>query len=142
MRVLFLRLSDSYIALLGLVIMMMLGWRFSVVGAAVESDEIFKREGLLIGMLMGGWLVSSGVGVILRKEWGRISLIAMAGLALLNGVVMSLMLLFYLFPEIVPAIKPVIGAFFLVFLVAVPTFFLVFLNKSETMVLFNSNREV
>ena len=49
---------------------------------------------LIPTMLMGGWVCASGVGVLLKKNWARISLIVFSSCAVFMGAGMVLVLLF------------------------------------------------
>jgi len=135
----FIIVNGVYVVLAGLLISVIL---VAALLAPNKQQAAFSAvlAGFIIMDMLGLGLIATGVGVILKKNWARISLNIISALALFEGVIMSGV--FFLFPMImrqkIPADTPhrdyhvvmLVGLIFSgIFFVIIPAFFLAFFNN-------------
>jgi len=104
----------------------------------------FAYFGVLFYLLLAVWLFSTGIGLILRKNWSRISLFVMSGFALLTGILLFIAAMFFMpvpdkdlaqmqnFSLMKLIMMTVSGIFF----VAIPLYFLIFFSRPAVRSLF------
>jgi len=89
------------------------------------------------------WLLITGVGLVLRKNWSRYSLFVMSVFAIVIGIFMSLIsILLPLFvdaPELDASfdfVRLIMLGIFFVFFIMLPVFFLIFFNRKSVKEIF------
>jgi hypothetical protein len=97
-----------------------------------------KKEvwiGLVYILLQIGWLLATGIGIILIKKWAKISLLALSGFSIFIGVSVIFLILFSSQGNKMRAEHPGMAGFFIgtaglvFFAVLIPLFFLIFFNS-------------
>lgn len=104
----------------------------------------FAYLGVLFYLLLAVWLFSTGIGLILRKNWSRISLFVLSGFALLTGVFLFIAAMFFMpVPDKDLAqmqnfslVKLIMMAVSGIFFVAIPLYFLIFFSRPAVRSLF------
>lgn len=107
----------------------------------IQSDIYTRVLGVFIILIFGLWLILTGIGIMLRKNWARYSLFTMSCFAIFIGLFMYLVaflqriafpgnisnLIFYAIPTI--------------FLIAIPIYFLIFFSRKSVKELFVSKEQ-
>lgn len=93
------------------------------------------------------WLAATGVGLFMRKNWARLSLLVMSGLALFSGVTSMAAIALMPFPDTgldadaVGAIKAIIVGVMGFFLVVLPVTYGIFFTRKSVKTLFGNPDE-
>jgi hypothetical protein len=141
MKNVFITIAGIYIILLGLLLAGMTGASLFFLDAGTASLPMnYNPSFLVIAYLpLTIWLLSTGISLLLRKNWARYSLGIMSFFALFMGLVISLtFLLFPLTIKISLFLRIISFALILFVFILVPLFFLIFFSKKTVKELFKS----
>ncbi|MDD5584598.1 MAG: hypothetical protein PHV55_06060, partial [Candidatus Omnitrophica bacterium] len=141
MKNIFITIAGIYITLLGLVLAGMIGISLFFLDEGTASLPMnYNPSFLVISYLpFTIWLLSTGISLLLRKNWARYSLFIMSFFALFMGLVISIThLLFPSATNISFFLRTISFALILIFFIVIPMFFLIFFNKKTLKQLFKS----
>ncbi len=119
----------------------------SFIGLHAKPDSLpsgFSPLYLLIFYLpFIGWLIATGIGLLLKKIWARYSILAMSGFAIFMGIIFCLVFNFMPLPEtanesVTVIIKAVFTGLSAIFLIGLPIVYLVFFTRPSIKELFTS----
>ncbi|MDD5681281.1 MAG: hypothetical protein PHI59_08600 [Candidatus Omnitrophica bacterium] len=148
MKKFFIVLSGVYLLLLGLVIAGFLALMFiALTNAPASSANVPEAAiGLKFMMLSGVpaaiWLIVTGIGIIMVKNWARYSLFVMSGLSIL--FILPSLLIMPLTLILRPGLQEGAGLFAILLMmaieavvgIAIPVFFFIFFNRKSVRDLF------
>lgn len=138
-------LTGGYLSLLG-----SLGFLGSVILliflALGKSTHFSPQNPLVIPFIylpVVAWLLATGIGLILFKNWARYSLFLMSGLAILIGVALSA--IFQLMPfhhltnqTVIATVRIIVTGISIVFLILLPVFYCIFFTRKTVVALFSN----
>lgn len=99
---------------------------------------------LLIGLPFIGWLIATGVGLLLKKNWARYSILVMSGFAFLMGVIFCFVFIFMpasnaMNGVVTWVIKTVFVILSIIFLIILPIIYCIFFTRQSVKDLFLIN---
>jgi len=147
MKKILIALSGIYLLLVGILFgfISVLGLTAPVPQNGPVLPASLKAFGAAVVFLLALWPVITGIGVILKKNWARISLLAMSFFTLFIGLLTLFVLLLQppalqARPDFKAAQESLLGIFG-VLLVFLPVFFLVFFSRKPVVELFKAGQE-
>ncbi len=138
MRKFLIGLSGIYLILVG-IIMLALSILSFFLPPQASNSQLLKSYVLMGGitLIVAGLLpIVTGLGIILKKNWARISILLISGFAVLMGLFSSIALFIIPLPQNDLVTKLIPLVFFVIFLVAVPIAFIIFFNSKSVKALF------
>jgi hypothetical protein len=90
-----------------------------------------------------GWLLATGIGLLLKRHWARYSIMVMSGFAIFMGIIFCLVFSLAPLPENANAnmiIKTVLLGLTSIFLIILPVVYLVFFTRQSVKELFGTTK--
>ncbi len=132
-----------FLALIGILIAILINFD------PKESFSINERiQVAVIWIPLIGWLIPTGIGLFLKKNWARYSIMVMSGFAILIGLISCLRFCFLPSPQIpaegtpVQLIKLVIVISLFLFLIILPIIYLIFFNRRVVKEIFENENSM
>ena len=130
-----------FLALIGILIVILSFMNFNS-NIVLSTNE--RIQVAIVWIPLSGWLSATGIGLFLKKNWARYSIMVMSGLAIFMGLIGCLGFCFMSFPEIsaegtpVQLIRLIILVPLFLFLIILPSIYLIFFNKRSVKEIFEA----
>ncbi|MFH1875819.1 MAG: hypothetical protein ABH865_02900 [Candidatus Omnitrophota bacterium] len=132
-----------YIVLLGLVLCGILGLSFLLLDEHSATLPMNYSPSFLVVAYLPFiiWLITTGIALLMRKNWARYSLFIMSFFALFLGLVVAITFLLFPSPtKITLGLRLFFYTLIFIFLVVIPVFFISFFNQKTVKGIFKSHR--
>ncbi|MDD5679735.1 MAG: hypothetical protein PHI59_00615 [Candidatus Omnitrophica bacterium] len=132
--------TGAYIVIIGIIASLLI--TFGVITFNSNSDTLEIRQMIVVYVLIALWLISTGLGLILVKNWSRYSLFIMSVIALFIGVFfcMAIATGFGNLDKSAIAIDSIAFMFIFTFLVVLPIAFLWYFGTPSAKEIFNPKK--
>ena len=138
MKNFFIGLSAAYLIFISFLLTGLFILGFFLPHKTLESPVLaqMKAYSIFSGIVFSLWPLITGIGLFIRKNWARISILIMSALALLIGIFIFLMVFFVPQPAHAQNVKWGMFGFAFIFFTAIPIAFFVLFNKASVKEIF------
>ena len=145
MKKFFLVLTAIYLLFLALLVSILCILGYIGMNARPESLPVNFNPLFLLAIYLPfiGWLLATGIGLLLKRHWARYSIMVMSGFAIFIGLIFCLVVSLMPLPEDANAnliFKTVFLGLISIFLIILPVIYLVFFTRPSVKELFSTTK--